>query len=117
LKFVADEGVDRPIIDALRSAGHDVFYIAEASPGISDEEVLSISHSRQAVLLTMDKDFGALVFRQRSASHGVLLLRLAGLTALAKARAVVAVVDRHGSEMSGAFSVVTQNKIRIRRRS
>ena len=40
MKLVCDEGVDRPIVDAFRAQGHDVLYIAELDPGISDEAVL-----------------------------------------------------------------------------
>ena len=33
MNFLADEGVEREIVDALRSEGHDVLYVAEMSPG------------------------------------------------------------------------------------
>jgi len=32
MKLVADEGVDKPIVDHLRFLGHEVIYIAEESP-------------------------------------------------------------------------------------
>ena len=50
--------------------------MAEMAPGIMDEVVLSESRNSQSVLITADKDFGELVFRQRQASTGVLLVRL-----------------------------------------
>ncbi|MGO0121846.1 DUF5615 family PIN-like protein [Desulfothermobacter acidiphilus] len=40
MKFVADESVDRQIVERLREAGHTVSYVAEAEPGIYDEAVL-----------------------------------------------------------------------------
>ncbi len=43
MKFLAEEGVDKPIVDALREAGHQVWYIAEMEPGLSDTEVLTIA--------------------------------------------------------------------------
>jgi hypothetical protein len=36
MKIVADESVDRQIVDALRGEGHTVIYIAELDPGIDD---------------------------------------------------------------------------------
>jgi predicted nuclease of predicted toxin-antitoxin system len=63
MKIVADEGVDRQVVEALRGENHDVTYIAELAPGISDEEVLQLANERDALLLTTDKDFGELVFR------------------------------------------------------
>jgi len=41
--FLADEGVDRQIVERLRLDGHEVSYVAEMAPGITDEVVLSES--------------------------------------------------------------------------
>jgi predicted nuclease of predicted toxin-antitoxin system len=115
LTFLCDEGVDRPIVDAIRSADHGVEYVAELEPGIDDASVLRRANDRGAILVTLDKDFGELVFRQGKVTAGVLLLRLAGLSASAKTRTVLAAIDAHGGEMSGSFTVVTPGKVRIRR--
>ena len=40
MKFVADESCARPVILALREAGHDVIAIAEIAKGATDEQVL-----------------------------------------------------------------------------
>jgi predicted nuclease of predicted toxin-antitoxin system len=116
LILLCDEGVDRPIVDALRSAGHDVQYIAESDPSITDEEVLELANGLGAVLVTLDKDFGELVFRQGRVTSGVLLLRLLGLSANEKNRLVGAAVEAHSSELPGSFAVLTQSGLRIRRR-
>ena len=76
MTFLADEGVDRQIVERLRLDGHEVSYVAEMTPGIMDEVVLSESRNSESVLITADKDFGELVFRQRQTSTGVLLIRL-----------------------------------------
>ena len=39
MKFLADEGVDKPIVTALRNAGLNVDYILEFAPGADDEFV------------------------------------------------------------------------------
>ena len=49
MKFVADEGVDEQIVARLRQDGHDVLYIAELSPGIVDEEILSFSNGESRI--------------------------------------------------------------------
>jgi hypothetical protein len=36
MTFLADEGVDRQIVERLRLDGHQVAYVAEMSPGIMD---------------------------------------------------------------------------------
>jgi predicted nuclease of predicted toxin-antitoxin system len=63
MNLVADEGVDRQIVEQLRHDGHDVLYVAELAPSISDDEVLQKANDWHAPLLTADKDFGELVFR------------------------------------------------------
>lgn len=64
MTFLADEGVDRQIVERLRQDGYEVLYVAEMSPGIMDEIVLMQSRTAASVLITSDKDFGELVFRQ-----------------------------------------------------
>ena len=66
MDLVADENVDAPIVAALRGADHRVIYARELHPGIDDARVLEMANSHGALLLTSDKDFGELVFRQRS---------------------------------------------------
>lgn len=116
MKCVADENVDSAIVTALRSVGHDVWYVAEEARGILDDEVLQKAADENALLLTSDKDFGDLVFRQGKADSGVLLIRLAGVPALEKATIVTRVFRDHRAELHGAFSVLTRAALRIRKK-
>ncbi|MFY9234632.1 MAG: DUF5615 family PIN-like protein [Fimbriimonadaceae bacterium] len=85
------------------------------NPGISDDEVLSIANAKREVLVTQDKDFGEIVFRQGSVTHGIVLLRLAGLSAASKAARTSQAIRDHGQEFSGSFTVLSAGTIRIRR--
>jgi predicted nuclease of predicted toxin-antitoxin system len=114
--LLADESVDQPIVLRLRRDGHTVTYVAELQPGIADETVLEISEKSDALLVTSDSDFGELVFRQRLSFSGVVLLRLAGLSAGRKAEVVSKAVREHGREMEHGFSVIEPASIRIRQR-
>lgn len=115
MNLVCDEGVERTIVNHLRGQGHDVLYVAELERGISDEAVLAKALELSAPLITNDKDFGELVFRQRLLSTGVVLLRLAGLTNEAKANVVVSAIHEHSAELAAAFTVITRSRVRIRR--
>jgi predicted nuclease of predicted toxin-antitoxin system len=117
LNLLCDEGVDRPIVSHLREQGHSVVYIAELESGASDEFVLAKAAQLNAPLLTTDKDFGELVFRQHLTSAGVILLRLAGLTQEAKTTVVAAALRDHAAELLGAFTVISPGVVRIRRAS
>ena len=117
MNLIADEGVDRSVVERLRQDGHHVVYVAELSPSVADEEVLQQANARSAVLLTADKDFGELVFRQGLMHSGVVLLRLAGLANATKAEVVAEVCRDRTAELIGAFSVVSPGQVRIRRKS
>ena len=106
MNFVADENVDRQIVEKLREDGHLVIYVAEIDPGISDDDVLRLADQRSAVLISADKDFGELVFRQSLVAHGVLLIRLAGLSQARKAEIVSIAIKTRASEIPNSFSWV-----------
>lgn len=114
MKFVADESLDFQIVNRLRRDGFDILYVAEMTPGISDEEVLHLAEGNSCLLLTADKDFGELVFRQRLISSGVVLIRLSGLSAERKADIVSSAVKLHSAEFLGSFTVIAPGHIRIR---
>lgn len=116
MNFVADENVDQPIVTRLRASGHTVLAVVEMEPSISDEAVLNIANEGGMILLTSDKDFGELVYRDRRYAFGVVLIRLAGLMATAKAEVVAAVVEKHTDRLAHAFTVISLNNVRIRSR-
>jgi predicted nuclease of predicted toxin-antitoxin system len=116
LNLVADENIDRQVVERLRVEGHDVATSWEAAPGVEDDQVLELARARAAVLITADKDFGELVFRQERAFFGVLLIRLPGMCSEERADRIALVVATHANELGGAFTVVTRTSTRIRRR-
>jgi predicted nuclease of predicted toxin-antitoxin system len=76
-----------------------------------------MANREAALLLTTDKDFGEMVFRQHRFSGGIVLLRLAGLSAARKAEVVAAAVNRHQSELADGFTVIAPGICRTRRLS
>jgi predicted nuclease of predicted toxin-antitoxin system len=114
MQFVADESVDAQIVERLRLEGFDVYYIAEASPSISDTKVLAAANRRKGVLITADKDFGELVYRLHKSHKGVILLRLAGIRPMEKAAITASVVATYGKKLLDSFTVVTSATVRIR---
>jgi predicted nuclease of predicted toxin-antitoxin system len=89
--------------------------VPELEAGISDDQVLGMAGADKAVVVTTDKDFGELVFRQGRTHHGVVLLRLHGLTNETRASIAAAGIREHAAELAGAFTVIDKNRIRIRR--
>lgn len=112
--LLVDESVDRQVVDRLREDGHTVSYVAEMDPGISDDDVLSLANEKEAVLLTADRDFGEIIFRQKKISKGIILIRLAGLSPSGKADKISLALKKHSKGMLSSFSVITPSSIRIR---
>lgn len=115
MNLVADESVNKLIVDELRNEGHNVLYIAEFAPSVDDETVLQQANQNRALLLTEDKDFGELVYRQGRVHMGVVLVRLAGLSLQAKAKNISTVLANHEHELLKAFSVISPGRVRIRK--
>ena len=116
MRFVAGESIDRQIVELLRLDGHEVRYVAEMNPEVSDREVLNLANNEQAVLLTADKDFGEFFYRQGLVNPGVILLRLAGLPPVAKPDLVSGAANARLEGIAGDFVVISRRVVRIRRR-
>ncbi len=115
MNFLADESVDRQIVARLRNDGHLVLYIADIEPSISDRAVFDLANENAALLITSDKDFGELVFKEnRLISDGVILLRLEGLSPEMKSDIASGSIRQHSKELPHHFSVIAPGKIRIR---
>ena len=113
-KFLADESVDFQIVTHLRENGYEIEAIVEMSPGISDEEVLKIANNLEAILFTEDKDFGELTYRFQHPNQGIILIRMGNLELEEKLERIQTLLQDHLEELRNRFTVITQNKIRIK---
>ncbi len=114
MRFLADENVEQAVVEGLREAGHDVAYVAEVAPGVSDAVVLGLAEERGRVLVTNDKDFGEMAYRQGRAGAGILLLRLETQDGKQKAERLRGILPGIESLLEGRFAVVTESSVRIR---
>lgn len=116
MSLLADENIEQQIVQRLRQDGHQVLYVIEMEPSITDDVVLQRANEHHALLLTGDKDFGELVFRQGLVYSGVTLIRLDPLPPESKADLVSQAFTAHGAEMEHAFSVISPGRLRVRSR-
>jgi len=58
MRLLADESVDRPIVERLLRTRCEVDYVAEFDPGIIDDVVIERARAQASLLVTADKDFG-----------------------------------------------------------
>ena len=111
-----DECTGVAVANHLRAGGHDVLVVAETMRQAKDHTVLTRAADEQRILITNDKDFGELVFRQGFSHHGVLLLRLKDDSSANRVRVVKAVLGQYGDLLKTNFLVASETQVRIRRR-
>ena len=114
MKLLADENVPLRTVLALRRSGEDVLAVAEVSPGAGDEDVLRLGRTQGRVIVTFDRDYGELVFRQRlMPPAGVLYLRFVPASPEELAARVIE-LNASGVQLEGWFTTVSGNGIRQR---
>jgi len=115
VRLLANENLPGEAVQALRSEGHDVLWVRTEAPGSTDRDVLARAVAEHRILLTFDKDFGELAFRERlSAASGVMLFRVVPTSPADVARLAVAVLKSR-TDWAGHFSVVERDRVRMTR--
>lgn len=64
IALLANENFPAPAIRKLRAAGVDVVAVSEVMPAASDKEVMEYARREQRWIVTFDRDYGDLVFRE-----------------------------------------------------
>jgi predicted nuclease of predicted toxin-antitoxin system len=109
-----DECVDAELVAILRRSGHDVVYMTDVEPRAPDTEVMDRATREQRLLLTEDKDFGDLVFREARPVPGIVLLRIETAHRLLKGRRLQAAIERFGETLFGHYTVIESARFRSR---
>lgn len=113
-KFIVDECTGMAVVHFLRAQGFDVVGVSEQMPQAIDSAILVRALAEQRVVITNDKDFGDMVFRDAHRHAGILLLRLADDRVETKVRVVAAVLARYRDKLENHFVVATEQNIRLR---
>ncbi len=107
-------GVGRAVESGLRQNGHDTQAVRDRDPKMGDTATLSWAVAEQRIVITMDKDFGELVYHSGQPHAGVLLLRLESAASAEKVSVIEEIVNTHGDELPGKFTVYQDRRLRIR---
>jgi predicted nuclease of predicted toxin-antitoxin system len=114
MQFVADENVSHRVVERLRADGHYVMLVAEMRSGMSDTDVLKLAETENCILVTEDRDFGELIFRQQLSVQGVVLLELDRLSTEADADHVAQAVKAHSHKLLNNLCVIEPTRFRVR---
>ena len=82
MRLVLDQGVPHDAATLLRSLGYDCMHVGEIGMSkAADEEILAFSLGRNAVVVTLDADFHAILAVSGAQGPSVIRIRLQGLGA------------------------------------
>src|SRR5262245_43556735 len=110
MRFLVDRCAGGRLVAWLRANGHDVVASQERGPDPGDETLLEWSASEQRILITIDTDFGKLLFVDDLPHCGIL--RLPDVPAAQRILLVQEVLDKHPAELaSGAIITVQRGRI------
>ncbi len=114
LKFIIDVGVGIGIEKYLRHNGYDLKCVRDIDPRMKDEDIIRIAASENRMVITMDKDFGELVYHFSMKHCGVLLLRLENANGAEKLQIMKHIMENYSSQIKNCFCVFQNNRFRIR---
>jgi len=115
LKFLIDVGVGQGIEKYLREEGYDTKTVRDIDSRMEDEKIIHTAVAENRMVVTMDKDFGELVYRCSMKHCCVLLLRLEDATGTEKLKVLKHVMENYSSQIKDCFCVYQNDRFRIRR--
>jgi predicted nuclease of predicted toxin-antitoxin system len=113
MKFLVDECVGPTVTKWLKQNNYDAISIYDDLSGVSDDFVLKKAFLENRILITSDKDFGEMIFKNKMQHCGIVLLRLITEQPSNKIRVLEAVLKNYAQELFGNYVVVTETTVRI----
>jgi predicted nuclease of predicted toxin-antitoxin system len=115
MNFLANENFPLVSINRLRNTNHDVASVLEDSSGAKDHEVLTRAQRENRIILTFDRDYGELLYREQlSAPSGIVYFRFDPVTPLEPTAILLELLATEGISLSGKFTVVERKGMRQR---
>lgn len=115
MRFLVDECTGPAVAAWLRNQNHEFFSVYEQSRGMNDEDIIQKAVSENWILITNDKDFGDMVYRDGRLHRGVILLRLSDERSVSKIQVLSRLFKNHIDRLSDSFVVVTEKQVRFAR--
>jgi predicted nuclease of predicted toxin-antitoxin system len=112
VKFLVDRCAGRRLGQWLRARGHDVVEAGQLGPDPGDLALLQRAAQEQRILVTIDTDFGRLIFGSQTPHHG--LVRLPDVPARERIALFETLLTRHAGDLDkGAVITIRGNRIRV----
>ena len=116
MRFLIDRCAGRRVAEWLRAQGHDCLEARSiGGPDPGDRALLDRATAERRILVTIDTDFGTLVFREGASHTGVI--RLPDVPARTRITLMSDVLTRFAADLEGgAIVTVRGSRIRVSRR-
>jgi len=116
MRLLANENFPLKSTHILRAAGFDVKVVGVEFAGIADREVIKIAIEEERTIVTFDRHYGDLIFRQGyRPSAGVIYLRWRQFGPEDPGRYLADLLASSHIDFSNALTVIDQDSIRQRR--
>jgi predicted nuclease of predicted toxin-antitoxin system len=114
VKVLLDVNAGRAISDLLANLGYDVAWVADSDPRMRDGAILDWAMRERRVVITTDKDFEEMIWRESRPHCGVL--RLESLPRVARLQPLQETLTRYQRDLAdGAIVIASRRHIRLRR--
>jgi predicted nuclease of predicted toxin-antitoxin system len=114
MRFLIDRCAGRKLAEWLKKCGHDVVEVWSLGPDPGDRQILEWAWAHGRIPVTIDTDFGGLVFAGGAGQSGIV--RLPDIPAQKRIQLMEVVLNRYaGALEDGAIVTVRGEKIRVTR--
>ena len=117
MKFLLDQGLPRSTVRHLQAMRLDAEHVGHLGLATAtDETILTEGRNRDAVVVTLDSDFHALLALSNASSPSVIRIRIQGLKGEYAARIIQQVIEATEHDLAaGAAVTVTDRRVAVKR--
>lgn len=113
MKFIVDECTGDRVAKWLKMSGYEAYSVYKENKGAEDEWILEKAIKENYIVITNDKDFGMLVFKEGKGHCGVIFLRLQRESTENKIETIKKVLEQCRGKLSYSFIVASEDFVRI----
>ena len=113
LKFLVDVGVGKKVEEFLLEKSYDAKAVRSLDQRMPDQEIIRLAALENRIVITMDKDFGELVYHSGMDHCGILLLRLEDASGSEKRQVIDEILTKHADNIKNNFCVYQNKKFRF----
>ena len=115
MKFLIDVSLGCAVDDFMKNSVYDVICVRDINSNMEDIEILKLADRDNRIVVTMDKDFGELVYKHSIKHQGVLLLRLEDESAVEKITAITNILNKYPEQIQNSFCTYKNNLLRVKK--